>query len=388
MPRIPTLKTKNEEGIKVEINTNEDKAKIFAKTFFPPPPPIQQDPEATQDDYLDPLPDPPPPDKEQIESAIRRLSPYKAASPDGIPNIVLQKCLPTLADYLIQIYHAILELQLFYNPWREFTTIILKKPDKPNYEMPKAYRPIALISTMAKVLTAIVAENISCLVKQHHLIPNTHFGGRPGRTTTNTLHYLVHKIKQAWANNQVASILFLDVEGAFPNAVTDRLLHNLRKRRIPNIYIKFITQLLTNRRIRIKFDNYTSETMEITNRIGQGDPLSMLLYILYNADLLEIPDTDQNEDTLGYVDNIAYIAIGDNYHETTEKLKNIMEKQNGGLDWSKSHNSQFEITKSAILHTSRRTMIDPENNARHVPLPKPPLKINNQTINKVSHYEY
>ena len=303
MPRIPTLKTKNEEGIKVKINANEDKAKIFAKTFFPPPPPIQQDPEATQDDYLDLLLDPPPPDKEQIESAIRRLSPYKAAGPDRIPSIVLQKCLPTLADYLIQIYHTILELQLFYDPWREFTTIVLKKPDKPNYETPKAYRPIALISTMAKVLTAIVAENISCLVEQHHLIPNTHFGGRLGRTTTDALHYLVHKIKQAWANNQVASVLFLNVEGAFPNAVTDRLLHNLRKRRIPNIYIKFITQLLTNRRTRIKFDNYTSETMEITNGIGQGDPLSMLLYILYNADLLEIPDTNNEMVIFPFTEN-------------------------------------------------------------------------------------
>ena len=65
-----------------------------------------------------------------------------------------------------------------------------------------------------------------------------------------------------------------------------------------------------------------------------------------------------------------------------------MEKQNGGLDWSKSHNSRFEITKSAILHTSRRTMINPENNARHVPLPKPPLKINYQTISEISHYKY
>ena len=186
----------------------------------------------------------------------------------------------------------------------------------------------------------------------------------------------------------MASILFLDVEGAFPNAVTDQLLHNLRKQRIPNTYIKFITQLLTNRRTKIKFNDYISEMMEITNGIGQGDPLSMLLYILYNADLLKIPDTDQNEDALGYIDDIAFIAIGDNYHEMTAKLKNIMEKQNGGLDWSKSHNSHFEITKLVILHTSRRTIVDPEVNARHVPLPKLPLEINNQIISEVPHYKY
>ena len=37
-PRIPTIRTTNEEGNEVDINDNEDKAKVFATTFFPPPP--------------------------------------------------------------------------------------------------------------------------------------------------------------------------------------------------------------------------------------------------------------------------------------------------------------------------------------------------------------
>lgn len=121
---------------------------------------------------------------------------------------------------------------------------------------------------MAKVLTAIVADNISKLVEQHNLLPKTHFGGRPGRTTTDAIHYLIHKVKSAWSNNQVASVLFLDVEGAFPNAVTDKLIHNLKKRRIPETYINFIRLLLTDRRTRIKFNDFTSETINIFNGIG------------------------------------------------------------------------------------------------------------------------
>ena len=206
--------------------------------------------------------------KSQLEKVIRKLAPYKAPGPDGIPNIVLQKCFEPLADYLLHLYRAILTLDEYYDPWQEFTTVVLRKPDKPNYELPKAYRPIALISTMAKVLTAIVADNISKLVEQHNLLPKTHFGGRPGRTTTDAIHYLIHKVKSAWFNNQVASVLFLDVEGAFPNAVTDKLIHNLKKRRIPETYINFIRLLLTDRRTRIKFNDFTSETINIFNGIG------------------------------------------------------------------------------------------------------------------------
>ena len=134
----------------------------------------------------------------------------------------------------------------------------MRKPDKPNYKILKAYRPIALISKTAKVLTAIVADNISHLVEQNHLLPKTHFGGQLGRTATDAIHYLVHKVEHAWANNKVASVLFLDMEGVFPNAATDKLIHNLCKRRIPEVYTNLIRSLLTNRKTRIKFDDYTS----------------------------------------------------------------------------------------------------------------------------------
>jgi hypothetical protein len=93
-----------------------------------------------------------------------------------------------------------------------------------------------------------------------------------------------------------------------------------------------------------------SELLTIANRIGQGDLLSMLLYILYNADLLELPDNPTEEDALGYVDDIALIASGTDFEETTQRLSNMMTKNEGGLQWSINHNSHFEVTKSAIIH--------------------------------------
>jgi hypothetical protein len=114
----------------------------------------------------------------------------------------------------------------------------------------------------------------------------------------------------------------------------------------------------------------------------------MLLYIIYNADLLEIIDDEQYEDALGYVDNIALVAIGDNFDQTTAKLKNLMEKREGGLDWSRDHNSKFKITKSAVVHSSRKTIRDPENDNQRIQLDRPALIVNGQTISEVSSFKY
>ena len=134
---------------------------------------------------------------------------------------------------LIHIYRAVTDLNVYYNLWKESTTAVLRNPGKPSYEVPKAHRCIALISTMAKVLTAIVAENLSKAIERHQLLPKTHFGGRPGWSTADAVHYLVDKVCTAWRHKRVVSVLFLDVEGAFPNAVTARLTHNLKRRRVP-----------------------------------------------------------------------------------------------------------------------------------------------------------
>ena len=48
-----------------------------------------------------------------------------------------------------------------------------------------------------------------------------------GRSTTDSLHLLVDTVKAAWWHKQVVVALFLDIEGAFPNAVTEWLLYNL-----------------------------------------------------------------------------------------------------------------------------------------------------------------
>jgi ribonuclease HI/endonuclease/exonuclease/phosphatase family metal-dependent hydrolase len=382
-PRIPTLRSKDEDGNEITLASNEEKANIFGKTFFPPPPTTPTTPTGYQ--YPEPLPDPEPLTKEQILRQVKRLSPYKAHGPDGIPNVVLQRCIDIIVDRLLTIYQAILQLNLYYDPWREFTTVVLRKPSKPSYEIPKAYRPVVLLPTLAKVLTAIVADILSQLVEKHRILPNTHFGGRPGRTTTDAIHYLTHKIKDAWKLGLVASILFLDIEGAFPNAVTDRLIHNLKKRRVPTKCIDFIKQILTNRRTRVQFDDYASEVIWIKNGIGQGDPLSMILYILYNADLLEITGDAESEDAIGYVDDIAIIATGRNFVETTRKIDEMMTKDEGGITWSKEHNSKFEASKSAIMHATRRIF---QNEGRNAPVEKPVMKLAGHVIKEVDTYKY
>jgi len=105
--------------------------------------------------------------------------------------------------------------------------------------------------------------------------------------------------------------------------------------------------------MKLKFDDFISETIWIDNGIGQEDPLSMILYILYNADLLEIASSPE-EESLGYVDDAMVMAEAENFNEMVETISDFMNRENGRFDWSDSHNSRFEINKSAVVHFTRK----------------------------------
>ena len=343
--RIPILKysIKDQDML---ARTNEEKSNALSKGFFPPRPvgdsippnfpyPNQCDPGCMIT-------------AEQIQRQLRKLKPYKAPGPNGIPNIVLTKCAHLLTSRLFHIYEAMYECQLFYKPWKRFTTVVLRKPGKPRYDVLKAYRPIALLNTMWKVLTAIVADHLIFVTEKHHLLPANHFGGRPGHTTTDAMHLLSHVIKASWRKGKVTSVLFLDIEGAFPNAMPNRLRHNLQKRCVPVKLVTFVHNMLRNRVTTLRFDGYMSEPISIDNGIGQGDPLSMGLYQYYNADLLKIPNK-KDEEAIAYVDDGIMLAMATTFTKAHDMLADMMTREGGVAEWSHSHNSLLEYSKLALI---------------------------------------
>src|SRR5258706_16161070 len=71
--------------------------------------------------------------------------------------------------------------------------------------------------TMAKVLSTIITEDLSYKCKTNNLLPDLQFWGRPGCSTTDTLHYAKQYIKNSWHKGNVIVALFLDIQAAFPN---------------------------------------------------------------------------------------------------------------------------------------------------------------------------
>jgi len=276
------------------VEMNEDKSRLLHTTFFPDI--EREDTSQADESYPTPKFAFTPITDNQIYRMIKRLRQYKAPGPDGIPNAMLIWNVDLIVLYLGPLYRATFKLGIYPNNWRESTTVVLRKPGKSDYSLPNVHRPVALLNTIGKVLSACVAEDLTSAVKEHGLLPINHFGCRPGRTTTDSLHYETKYIKDAWRRKEVVNTLFLDVKNAFPSVAIDWLAHDMRSRGVPREYTDWITRKVTGHQTTLKFDGYESEPLPLSKGLDQGCPLLGIAFQFYNADIIDIRDIRKGEE--------------------------------------------------------------------------------------------
>ncbi len=94
--------------------------------------------------------------------------------------------------------------------WKTARIIPLRKPQKEDYSIPGAYRPISLLSTLGKMLEAVMAQRLAYLSDIHSLLPYNHFGGLKQKSTIDALLVIQEKVYQAWRDKKVMSLITFD----------------------------------------------------------------------------------------------------------------------------------------------------------------------------------
>ena len=204
---------------------------------------------------------------EQIHRAIKKMKLRKVMRPGTVPNSVFVHAREMLVPHLGPIFRATDMLKFYPDNWKLTETLVLKKPGKPDYTIAGVWRPIVLSNRYTRLLNRCKTEDLVLMCKKNGILPQNHFGGRPGRATTDSVHQLVKLVKDAWRKGEVTSLLCLDVKLAFPSTALDVLSHEMRQCGIPNRHVEWLERRLEGRKTSLVFDDFKSETFNITEGI-------------------------------------------------------------------------------------------------------------------------
>ena len=273
------------QGLPAAVS-HEVKCNALRNALFQPPPPIHAEPTDLEQEHPDDIPWKPVSHAE-IRRAIHAPNQHKAPGPSQINYMALRWA--WAADPL-PIYLLISQCaSVGYHPqiWRKTVAVALRKPKKPDYSNPRAYRLIQLEECLGKVLESVIARRLSHMIHTHNLVPATQFGSRPGSSTVDAALTFTHDIEAARNHSLVTTSLTLDIKGFFDYVNHDKLTTIMCRKRIPLPMVKWVNSFLSNREAAICLDGRTSDSRPVENGIPQGSPISPALSILYASPVYE-----------------------------------------------------------------------------------------------------
>ena len=249
-----------------------------------------------------------------VEAVIKSSKNSTALGPDGISPLHLKNLGTKALAYLCETLNLSLRTTTIPNKWREGNILPLPKPGKPPADG-TSYRPITLLSPIAKVLERLLLPTI-----QQHLKPHEHqHGFRKHHSTTTALTTITDDIAQGF--NQLKPertlLLAVDLSKAFDMVNLQKLISKIQQSTLPPSIVKWLSAYLRGRRSRTIFNGKKSRSRAIHRGVPQGGVLSPLLFNYYLSDL---PVPPPGIKMVSYADDLTIWTTGPIISNLTKKL--------------------------------------------------------------------
>ena len=157
-----------------------------------------------------------------------------------------------------------------------------------------------------------------------------------------------HDAESALAAGCEVTMVTMDVQGAFDALLKKRLLQRMTKQGWPLPLLQLIRSFLTNRQVRVRFEDSTTPYYSVACGTPQGSPLSPVLYMLYLAELLN------QEPTLrfGYADDICLFRATNSLDNNVQ----LLAKDVGSIiAWGNQNKIAFAPEKLEMIHLTKKT---------------------------------
>ena len=165
----------------------------------------------------------PPITQAEISAALATTSNKSVPGLSGIGYQLIKWAFASRPDRFLDIFNA--AITLGHHPWSDALVVVIPKPAKPNYSLPKAYRPISLLECCGKLLEKIIAKRILNDIHHYNILPSTQFGSHEYHCMVDAALCLVHNAQAAVRAGLVASVVLFDISSFFDNVNIRRTVH-------------------------------------------------------------------------------------------------------------------------------------------------------------------
>ena len=306
---------------------------------------------------------------DEVLYILQSLDTTKASGPDGISARLLKEAAPAISESLTRIFNNSLLKGSFPSEWKKANVVPILKKGSPNDC--NNYRPISLLSCVAKVFERVIFKHVFNFFRDNHVVSDCQSGFIPCDNTINQLLFLYHHFCEAVDLQKEVRIIFCDISKAFDRVYHPGLLHKLEKVGITGPLLIWFQDYLRDRHQRVVIQGGTSSWGRVEAGVPQGSVLGPLLFLIYINDIVNVV---RSPIRLFADDTTLFITVDDPAVASASLNSDLQEVERWSQQWLVVFNP-FK-TKSMIISRKR------------IPRTHPDITFMNQTLQNDSEHKH
>ena len=179
------------------------------------------------------------------------------------------------------LFNNVCSLGIWPHWFKESISVIIPKPKKLDYTVLKAYRPIALLNTLGKLLTKVIANRLQFDAAAYTLLHEGQCGGVQKHATINAALTLSDFINSNREQGWHVSACAIDVAQFFPSLNHRAVTHVLAKLGFSPTLVNLLESYFRDCKTVYRWDTAVSEPYDFSMGTPQGDCLSPIVSALY-----------------------------------------------------------------------------------------------------------
>jgi ribonuclease HI len=299
--------------------------------------------------------------KPELKRALWTLKTKKAPGPDGVSNEMLKWLGPRARNCLLDLINHSWASGEAPARFKKATIVPIAKPGKPP-GLIGSYRPIALMSCVAKLMEKMVARRLNHWLETNGLLTQAQAGFRACRSTEDQIARIVQTASngfQARPAKRYVLVLF-DFSRAYDRVWRKGLLLKLHRMGASGCLIKWLRSFLSGRQCQVRFNTTTGKWRVFRDGLPQGSSLAPVLFLIFIDDVVRrLADIPDNVPSL-FADDLAALVGGDSLQQARDRAQIVSERL---TEWADDWKCVIapEKTELCALTTAPREVQEAEN---------------------------
>jgi len=276
----------------------------------------------------------------ELETCLTSL---KNSSPglDRVHNKHLSLLPPEYKTWLLKLFNKSFSSGTVPQEWKTALIIPIPKPNKA-LTSTNSYRPISLLSCVAKLMERLVNRQLNFFLEQNHSFRTSQGGFRPRLSAIDQVTRLDTAIRDSLRSKSILVVVFCDFSNAFDTVWHNGLLYKLSRCRVQGRMLRWLRDYLTGRYFKVFFEGEYSALHGIKAGVPQGAILSPTLFNVVMSDIPSVPGVRCAE----YADDIAFFSSDADIAQATARVQTQL---TAFYTWSQQWGLKLNLLKTKCV---------------------------------------